>query len=314
MSVARRYLALLIVLLCLLPLFFIDVGSVRVIRSELLLFGHIGFFAALAYVATRILRETPIGLGWQVGAVMLAALALGAAIELLQPLYDRSLNLRDIWQNQLGAAFGLVLAHPERLLRARWTLPLLALLTVEAYRPAMVLWSERVAAARFPLLSDFAHHLDRQRWNKGLVVTGVARSGDRSLQVELLPGEPWPGTRLLRGLGDWSGYDHFHVSVFNPDTESIRLTVAIRDQEHHGRGNRYGDRFNGHYTLQPGWNDLTIPVAEIIAAPRERLLDVARLESVMLYTPKVDARRLLYVDAVYLGQKTEGRREAPDRG
>lgn len=297
---SRIWLVPLVVILCALPLFFIDRAALGFLPDPLFALGHLAFFTLLAFACARSLQRTRLPLAAQAGLVLAGAFVLGGAIELLQPFFGRTALWRDVWQNVLGAATGLLLAHPRTLLRSAWALPVFAALLLEVRLPALHLWDEQLARRHFPVLSDFETRLEHLRWSKGHVSTETSRTGSRALRVDLEPGRRWPGTALRRGLGAWSGYEALEFSIHNPEPEPLRLTVSVRDREHGRRGSAYRDRFNRRFDIATGWHDLRIPVAEIAAAPAERTLDVDDIEMVLFFTAAVDAPRTFHLDAVRL--------------
>ncbi len=296
----RTWLLPFILIACATPLFFIERATLGFLPDPVFSLGHIAFFGILGYVAGRVLRCTRMSLSRQAVLVLTGAFVLGGSIELIQPYFGRTALWSDVWQNMVGAAVGLLLAHPRDLLRSWWALPVLGVLALELRPPALLLWDDHVARQQFPVISTFETRFEHLRWSEGVVVAEQARSGERSLRVALEPGLRWPGTALRRGIGDWQGFDAFEFSVHNDDGAPMRLTVAIRDREHTRRGGAYRDRFNRRFELAPGWNDIRIPIAEIAAAPEERTLDVSDIEYVIFFTGKVEATRTFHLDAVRL--------------
>lgn len=297
---SRIWLAPLVIFLFAVPLFFIERATLDFLPDSLFSLGHVAFFALLALACALSLQRTRMPLAAQAGIVLGGAFLLGGAIELLQPYFGRTALWRDVWQNMVGAATGLLLAHPRTLLRSAWAAPVAVALLIELRLPALHLWDDRVARQQFPVLSDFESRFEHLRWSEGRVTREIARSGSRALRVDLEPGRSWPGTALRRGLGAWSGYQALEFSVHNPGSEPLRLTVSVRDREHARRGAAYRDRFNRRFDLDPGWHDLRIPIAEIAAAPAERTLDVDAIEMVLFFTGAVDATRTFHLDAVRL--------------
>ena len=287
---------------CATPMFFIERDTLDFLPDPVFSLGHIAIFGMLAYVVGRALKRSRMSLLRQAALILTSAFLLGGSIELIQPYFGRTALWSDVWQNMVGAAAGLLLAHPRDLLRSWWALPVLTMLTLELRLPTLLLWDDQVARQQFPLISNFETRFEHLRWSEGVVVADRARSGERSLRVELQPGIRWPGTALRRGIGDWQGYDTFEFSVHHDDGKPMQLTVAIRDREHSRRGAAYRDRFNRRFELEPGWNDISIPVAEIAAAPKERTLDLGDIDTVIFFTGDVTASRTLHLDALRLSR------------
>jgi hypothetical protein len=287
-------------LLGIIPLFFIDLDRwFGHIPSELQAFAHVAFFGLLALLLMRLpwVRARPFPP--RAVQVLLIILLIGIAIELIQPLFGRSAGLRDLRQNLVGAAAAVSLYAPAGSQRRGLAGLAAALLALELAGPGIGLWDRAVARTQFPVLGEFETRFEHRRWSSGVPDDTVARAGARSLRLELEPGR-YAGTTLRRSFGDWNGYTHLEMSLYNPDEAILPLTVSIRDREHERRGGAYPDRFNGRYSIAPGWNDLRIPIAEIRAAPAERALDLADLSQMVIFTVDLEHPRRLYLDRVRL--------------
>ena len=288
-------------LLGIVPLFFINLDNrVPDIPRELYAFGHVGFFGLLALLLMDLprLRTRPYPV--RAGLVLLLILLLGTAIELLQALVGRQAGLRDVWQNMVGAAAAVSLFAPQGLPRRLLVGGAAILLAVELQGPTIGLWDRGVAHARFPVLGDFDTRFEHRRWSGGVPDDTVARSGERSLRLDLQPEARYAGTTLRRSFGDWSSYAFLELSLYNPDDEPLRITVSIRDHAHFKRGGVYHDRFNRSFILETGWNDLRIPITDIRNAPAERSLDLSDLAEVVIFTSTHQQHRTLYLDRVRL--------------
>lgn len=129
----------------------------------------------------------------------------------------------------------------------------------------------------------------RARWSSSVPDDTVARAGARSLRLELEPGR-YADTTLRRSFGDWNGYTHLEMSLYNPD-EAIQSAITNTSG---ASGLTTG--INGRYFIAPGWNDLRIPITEIRAAPAERPLDLADLSQMVICTVDLEHPRRLYLD------------------
>lgn len=157
----------------------------------------------------------------------------------------------------------------------------------------------REASRQFPVLGDFETDLETMRWSSGDIDKNIARHGKRSLRVSFGT-RKYEGTTLERSFGDWRGYKTFAFSIYNPDPDPLSMTVSIRDEEHFRRGGEYHDRFNHVYTMEQGWNDVSIPIADIENAPLARTLELNHLSEVVIFTVDPPAPRVMYLDYVRL--------------
>ena len=287
-------------LLGVVPLFFIDLNRwIGDIPAELHAFAHVGFFGLLALVLMRLPRLRALRFWPRAGWILLIVLLMGIVIELVQVLFGRSAGLRDLWQNAVGAAAAVALYAPAGRQRG-WLVGVAAALVVfELAGPGIGLWDRAMARSQFPVLGEFDSRFEHRRWASGVPDAAVARTGARSLRLDLEPGR-YAGTTLQRSFGDWSGYAYLEMSLYNPDEQTLPITVSIRDHEHFRRGGAYEDRYNGEFIVQRGWNDLRIPLSEVRDAPAERTLDLADLREVVIFTVDLQYPRVLYLDRVRL--------------
>lgn len=286
-------------------LFFIDMkhesGSAV---YQLYGFAHLAFFMLMAYLISRIPELARQNFPIQLIVIMLAVVLLGGIIELIQPYFGRTARWRDLGIDLLGAFIGIMFLVPTRRSLRRGVLVFgqviaLALTVVVSYGPITTLWDMRQASKQFPVLGDFETNLETMRWSSGEINTDIARHGERSLRISMGQ-EQYAGTTLERSFGDWRGYSAFAFSIYNPDREPLPITVSIRDEEHFRRGGEYHDRFNREFTMQQGWNDVYIPIADIENAPSARKLELNHLSEVVIFTVDPPAPRVMYLDYVRL--------------
>ena len=167
------------------------------------------------------------------------------------------------------------------------------------YRPVTTLWDIWQASRQFPLISDFETRFEAKRWSNGEIEDGIARHGNKSLNIALKTRKS-AGTILKRSFGDWRGYSVLAFSLNNPDDQPLRITVSIRDREHFRRGGKFYDRFNRRFILKKGWNDITIPVADIRNAPSDRELDLGNLSEVVIFASDLPEPQRINLDYVRL--------------
>ena len=286
-------------------LFFIDMkhesGSAI---YQLYGFAHIAFFMFMASLVSRVPGVARRSFLYQFLIITSAVLFLGGIVELIQPYFGRSGSWGDLGIDLVGGLLGIMFLAPVRRSLGRRHLvcgqiAVVAIAAIFFCGPVVTLWDMRQGSRQFPVLSDFESRLETRRWSSGEIHKGIARHGESSLRV-LLTRQKYAGTTLKRSFGDWRGYSTFAFSLYNPDPDSLRITVSIRDQEHFVRGGQYHDRFNRAFTMEQGWNDVAIPVSDIENAPSARKLDLSRLSEVVIFTVDPPAPRVMYLDYVHL--------------
>ncbi len=285
------------------PLFLIDLSWLPDL-AILFALGHVLWFAALGAVLLRLPPLSRQALPRQ-GLILLGGiLLLSASIEGLQAVVGRNASLLDIGLNLLGGCIALAFSAPARrhmaIPRRRALQVTTAAATIIALTPALYSGLDDWRAHRdFPVLGRFEHRAELQRWSRGALQDTVVRSGRHALYVPL-DTRRYSGTTLRRNLGDWRGYDAFAFSAFNPGPEPLTITVSIRDRAHFERGTHYTDRFNQQFVLEPGWQDIIIPMAAIATAPAERKLDLSTVQEVLFFASQLPKPRELYLDDIRL--------------
>jgi hypothetical protein len=245
------------------------------------------------------------------GLALVAAMALGVALEAVQIGSSRDASVADLGRNALGA--GAVLAwvlsfdasaRPGAWGLARAALPLralaLALVTVGFVPLALDLWATLKRNAAFPTLASFD-----AAWEEAFVVVEGAelervvapeawREGRRSGRVGrvVFREGAYPKLELAEPVADWSGYDRLALSVFNPSEADVELRVRVHDAAH---DDTYGDRFNDVARLPPGPSELTYALGEIAAGPQGRRMDLTAIAGVILFVAAPEAPVTLYL-------------------
>ncbi|SEO98413.1 VanZ family protein [Aquisalimonas asiatica] len=300
MPIQPRYLLAPAALAGLVPLFFVDLGPWRrMFAPEFHVFGHLLLFAVLGWLFLRLPVMQRYGFLTRAALTLTAALALGTAIELIQPYFGRTAAVRDVWQNALGAAIAVVLHAPAGTRRRLLASGLGVILALELYIPITSIWDRGVARNQFPTLATFSTPFEHRRWTRGTQDDAFARTGNRSLRVDLEPAR-YAGTTLRRSLGDWHGFDSLAFSVYNASHDPLTVTVSVWDHHHRNNGGPYADRFNQRYQLLPGWNDIRIPLDAIRTAPAERTMALDDMAEFAVFTTNLEEPRTIYLDAVRL--------------
>ena len=95
---------------------------------------------------------------------------------------------------------------------------------------------------------------------------------------------------------DWRGYQWLAFEVFNPEQETLQLTIRINDRIHDQKGHRYSDRFNKILLVGPGWNHFEISLEDVEEAPSNREMDLKDVFSLGLFATNLKEPRALFFD------------------
>ncbi|NLZ16923.1 MAG: VanZ family protein [Desulfobulbaceae bacterium] len=311
----RRILACWPILLLIgLPFFFMGGPGFHSARSFVHLWnlGHILYFALFALWLLRLapLQHAHLTTGYRLIILFFCPLLIGAAIEYLQYLTNgRSPSLGDILRNQLGVSLALLFQKWSQYQGGLQRLLLLLLrglvllLACVALLPLLIaLWDEHQARRQFPLLADFEspHELSRWLYPRQLRQEGqIVRHGRKAARVQLSTAK-YSGIALFHFPKDWRGYRQLHFSVYNPLQVPLELNCRIHDMAHQRRYGPYEDRFNMLFLLRPGWNDLSVSLQQVAAAPRGRAMDMANITGFGLFVVEQKEAIAIFLDHVYL--------------
>jgi len=244
-------------------------------------FAHLAFFMSMAAMLSRLPSLAGRPFLFQFIIILSVVLLLGGIIEVIQPYFGPTARWRDLGVDLVGGLLGIMFLAPARRGLSRRVLTLAQIAVVAAAvmvfsGPVVTIWDMRQASKQFLVLGDFETRFETKRWSSGEIDKGIARHGESSLRVPL-PVKTYSGTTLKRSFGDWRGYSTFAFSLYNPDPQPLPITVSIRDEEHFRRGGEFNDRFNRIFTMEQGWNDISIPIADIEEAPAARKLGLDHL-------------------------------------
>jgi hypothetical protein len=252
------------------------------------------------------------------GTALAIAVGLGLASEMVQFFGPRDADLVDFLRDVAGAAaFLLFAATFERGAiesSSRPHVPVAALARIAAVFVLMLAFVPLAATAMsygfrnaaFPHLMDFESY-----WESRFVATRHA-----DITLAFLP-EPWNEDRtrlvgmvtflpgdyssliLREPVADWSAYRSLRFDVYSTLDREVDLTVRIDDEFAWGR-QTYGERYQGKLAIRPGRNEIAIPLEEVREGPRERSLDLARIQQVVVFDKFEGEPYVLYFDSFRL--------------
>lgn len=280
-----------------------DWGSHRALWNALGNAAHYPFQALVTLVVFGLLRRR--GRLARYGGAAALSCAAAVGIELVQPLVSRTGSIGDATNGIIGVAAALAGICVWQELSSRSLRVVHAILSLTVFAVLLLpAWAELEAALwrgrHFPLLGDFESALELRSWQP----VGVSRvslssthaaNGRSSLEVRSGPGR-WVGVGYLGGRADWTPFTRLSYEVYNPG-DSFPLTLRVDDDQD---TSDYGSRFNRALPMQPGWNEVHVPIEEIRKGPKDRLLDTARITRFYLFVPEAKAPRAFYLDNVRL--------------
>lgn len=121
------------------------------------------------------------------------------------------------------------------------------------------------------------------RWSQSL--------GRTYTRVELLSGHG-PRIEIRDLMADWSKYSNLSLDMEVEGEHGLELTVRIHDRLHRRGNQSHNDRFNRRFTLRQGRNKLSIPLQDIMDAPRGRSMDMTDIEALVMFSNENYAERV----------------------
>ncbi len=267
-------------------------------------FGHYLLFALISLAMGLATSRKELSLTQRVALVVGLPLTFGALIEGIQPYLGRTGSYYDLWLDVLGVAAGWFAyrgwtRRPQPSYRTLVGLSLLTLLALQ--QPLWWSWVYRERQRALPdllgLESRPLHSLLTNNLNTPLKVTPVPDGldlpqRDRSMVRVPLFGATWPGIHWREPESDWRAYSGLEIEIYSPLPREIPLVLRIHDHLH---DQRFEDRFNRRLRLQPGYNRFEIAMTDISHAPQDRLMNLAAIEGIILFsTPQAKG------DEIYL--------------
>ena len=287
------------------PLFFFggpDYYSPRLL-NEFWNLGHLFFFALLAVLLDSYLCSKRRSMLFRIVTTFSVLAFVAFATELIQlDMIDRNFSWTDLCRDLSGGAIVLFWrlgegGSPRFVLRV-----ISGIILLVNFVPFGEMALDEYRAYRdFPALAGFESESELSRWNGGGCLsrdTTVSRQGDYSAKIGLTT-DLYSGVSLHHFPGDWSGQDGLAFSVFNPGQE-IALHYRIHDIMHRGAMQEYSNRFNGKTVLHPGWNDIAIPMTDILHGPQKRRMDLTQIHGFGIFVVQQTDRRILFLDNVRL--------------
>ncbi|WP_459946114.1 VanZ family protein [Desulfocastanea catecholica] len=298
----------LYILLLALPFFFVggpDYDSRRSVK-ELWNLGHFFFFIVFILVQDSYWCSMHRSLYFRIGAAFLTVTCLAFGTELLQLLItDRFFSWGDVGMDLMGGATALLWRAGRGLPRLQATLTVvvsIALVCVNFVPLGRVLVDEYRSGRDFPLLAGFETSIELRRWASDRVelsrVTLPRVQGNSSARITLTT-DKYSGVALKYFPGDWQGRRALAFHVFNPG-HPLTLHYRVHDALHRGEMQNFGNRYNGRTLLTEGWNEIIIPMADILAAPEGRPMDVTKIRGFGVFVVQQKERRVLFLDNVRL--------------
>jgi len=308
MNISRKQYKWIFFLLCIIfPLFFYSgpVYDSSRLLDELWNLGHFLYFGLFALLFDNYLRAKGYSGFARVCLNIGVLLLFGITIELIQlGIAGRMFSWLDMLRDVSGGS--VVLCWRMSYSATRWKIRFLVVLgtglvLLNLLPIGMVAFDEYSAYKSFPLLSGFESCFELERWAGDARLSRddfVAIQGKYSAKIALTT-KHYSGVSLHYFPGDWSGWNRVVFSVYNPGLP-LELHFRVHDNLHTGNNQKYANRFNGSMLLQNGWNEVSVPLVDILNGPRGRQMNLTKIRGFGIFVIRQSENRTIYLDNVYL--------------
>lgn len=231
------------------------------------------------------------------------AAALGGGIELLQPLAGRNASFDDVIYDIAGAAIGVLFcSRRRRELTWHWRrglqIAVFGVIFLAGQRAATWYIAYSDAIASFPTLGDFELPYSERLWPRSERTEALSNEGSYSLRLDF-PAQGWSAVTFEPPRGDWSGYSHLHLSLFSPFPEPLTISLLVADRSVPDRMGNQRPFFRRNFVLEPGWNELSVPILDIANGDRAAI-DISDVGQFVLEIPQPKGSVSLLLDAFRL--------------
>lgn len=270
--------------------------------------GHVLLFILFTFVLFKDwqwIKKRKLIIQWAL--ILIAAFVLALSTEIAQLFFLRQFDWMDIFRDLSGCIIGMLLLNKIKISAQKtvftikfFVIILLVLITASPLFLSFI--DEYTAYRQFPLLAGFETSLEIDRWKADgniIISTSIAKTGKASLKIEFTTKKYSPVT-LIHSLGKWEGFDSLKFSIYNPDSEPIRIVCRIHDNKHSLHDNAFNDRFNRSFSLKSGWNNKTIPLKDVLDTPKTRQMDMNKIEQISFFSIELPVPRIVYIDDVIL--------------
>ncbi len=286
------------------PLLFI--GSQTLIQFRLLPYlwnyGHIALFAAIFWLIFSkwdIFAQKSIY--WTLSTTILSIILVSVPIELIQNINSRGYSFLDIIRNCLGGTI-VVAFHPnsfkgtQTFSRSKLKYVVVGIFIILSY-PLMINTADTIIAYRsFPILSDFESPYELTRWSGNQLEIKNLDDDNNHVMGNTFLTDEYSNLTFKTFPNNWTGFTNLTFRIFNEGVNDHILKLRIHDRHHRKSNWDYNDRFNQNINLTPGWNKISIDLNIVRVQPRNRNMDMSKIETLTLFSHNLKANIRFYFD------------------
>jgi len=267
------------------------VGPNRFFWQEFFDAGHVVlfFFLTIAlFKVIRLKRETKKN---KIIIIALTTFSISVFLEALQPLFERSWSLEDLFLGILGIFSAFVFLNNILLGMILFIIFQIFGALPAIYAAQAIIWRNK----NTPLIAEFETDTEMPMW-KGIISRdkSIYNSGAFSLKVE---GDEYSQAKYTAGFQNWNNFKALHFSVFNPNDFVAKISIRIDDNED---CSEFSQRYNQSFSINKGWNPIKIPIGNIKKTPSGRELNTSKISRIYFFSYGKSKMKTFYLDSIKL--------------
>jgi len=240
---------------------------------------------------------------------------IGITTEFIQIYGPGDADLSDLIRDILGAVsfLGLYMVFDRKMIifwRKQSNIRILALvnafllLILSLIPVSLWAWAYHQRNHAFPQIIGFESFWENKfiRTNNAELVKthpppGWKNPSSRNVGQLTMSAGIYPGFNIEEPYPNWTSYKYIIFCIYSGLETVVNFTIRIEDIHHN---DFYDDRFNYTITINPGLNQITIPLEKVKNAPSYREMDMTAICAIHFFSVRPDKPITLYFDDLRL--------------
>ena len=265
--------------------------------------GHVTVFAFWSFLLLHYHPQLKVtSLTKQLFLLTIFCLIFGGGIELIQPFFGRSKEIGDVLMDYVGVLLSIVIVNRQRI-HWGYKFTYIALLSYLFIPSALVIYDEAKIRYEFPVLASFQQSIALTRWKAdqplSLAKPKQLTNNQTMMKITFVP-RKYSGVALRYFQGDWQDYKTLTMRFYNPNIDALPVTLIITDKHYNKGKPNHLDRFDNDMQIQPGFSEISFPLATIKKGVKLRNMDLSQMAGVDFYMYDLTGPVYLYLDSLYL--------------
>ncbi|MEQ9410359.1 MAG: hypothetical protein RIK87_21670 [Fuerstiella sp.] len=239
--------------------------------------------------------------------VALGLTFVGLTGEFLQKFANRTPSWGDVAANSAGllaALFWIAAFTQQRGRRVLLLVAAVSMLSLISLDPILQIEDCVQQIRSFPLLASFERNRELGGWwpEEAEIERSREWASDGQYSLKIMTRPAWFTGASMECLNrDWTTCRRLLLDIFNPQKETLTLTIKLYDQKHKADGFESNDRFEHSVVVPPDSRiTVSIPFADVTAAPEYRDMQLNNMAGIELFSVNTRQPHVYFVDHVRL--------------